>query len=305
MKIGSVKFGEVFMKKCWITFAILVAVLTLSPIACSKGLESPTIVVRSAGSPIPVVNPADPYTWFDKPLEGFRLSRQPYEVVLHASAYQGIAAIELRITGEQPLTIDNPAPGETLVTIKRTWTPPKAGRYVLQARTKDSKDQWSQTAVVTVDVVDTTTPTPTPTQTVTPTVTQVLQAGFTGPVFSPDVIVQNSSCEPKQLTATIGATDPAGVKVVVAFYRLVDKATGDTSDWASTAMQPMGGDKYTLVFQPAPLGGDLHHFVTMHIEAQGDSFAAWVKMQFAMQTNSGTTIRSQVYTAATLKNCLP
>jgi len=43
----------------------------------------------------------------------------------------------------------------------------------------------------------------------------------------------------------------------------------------------------------------------MHIERQGDSFAASVKMQFAIQTNSGQTIRSKVYTAATLFTCVP
>ena len=291
------------MKKRVGIISILLVVITLSLLSCSGVAEKPAIVISSAGSPVPVVNPADPYAWFDKPLDGFEIPRQPYEVVLHGSAYLGIAAIELRITGEPVLTFNDPAPGATLVTLKHTWTPLKAGRYVLQARTRDSKDLWSQTAVVTVQVIDAATPTPTLIPTVTAPPAQ--SAGFTEPVFSPDAIALKTSCEPKKVTATIGATDPDGVKVVVVFYLLVDKATGDTSSWVNTAMQPIGGDQYRIDLQPGPPGSELRDFVIIRYDVQGDSFAAWVQMQFAIQTNSGKIIRSQVYNATTLYYCVP
>ena len=288
---------------------VLLVFITVTLPACNGGVEKPTAVTNPSGSYVPVVNPADPYAWFDKPLNNFEITLEPYEIVLHGSAYKGIAAIELRITGEPALTFNDPAPGETLVTLEHTWTPSKIGRYVLQARTRDTENNWSQTAVVTVDVVETATPTPTPTstptETPTPTATPTLQVGFTEPVFSPTSIAQYASCQPNKVTAIIGATDPDGIKVVVAFYRLVDKATGDSSDWANAAMQPMGQNKYKIDLQPAPPGGELRGFTSMHIEKQGDSFAASVKMQFAIQTNSGQTIRSKVYTAATLFTCVP
>jgi hypothetical protein len=306
------------MKKYPITVAIIAVILTIGISACSNipgntaeishPISSPTpIIIRQASPPAPIVNPADPYAWFDKPLDGFTISRQPYEIILHGSAIQGIAAMQLDITGEEPLTVTIPSTGETLVTVKHTWTPQRAGRYVLQAKTEDSQSQWSETAIVTVQVIDVNTPTPTPTATATststPTVTPTLQNAFGQPTFSPDVIFQNVSCQPKNLTAAISVTDPSNVTVVMAFYRLVDQKTGDTSAWANTVMKPLGNGQYQIVFQPAPLGGDLHHFVTAHIEAQGNSFAALLMMQFAMQTNSGLIIRGQVYTAATLKNC--
>jgi hypothetical protein len=300
--------GGDMLKRVGLVLVLLVFITVALP-ACNVGLVKPTVVINPEGSYVPVVNPADPYAWFDKPLDNFEIPRQSYEIVMHGSAYKGIAVIELRITGEPPLVFNDPAPGETLVTLKYTWTPSKVGRYVLQARTQDTENTWSQTSVVTIDVVETATPTPTqtetPTQTSTPTNTPTLQAGFTEPVFSPTSIAQYSSCPPNKVTAIIGATDPQGIKVVVAFYRLVDKATGDTSDWANAAMQPMGQNKYKIDLQPAPPGGELRGFTSQHIEKQGDSFAALVKMQFAIQTNSGQTIRSKVYTAATLYTCVP
>ena len=291
------------MKKKECIISILLIVILLGLPSCSGVAQKPVIGIDPAGSPVPVVNPADPYAWFDKPLDGFEIPRQAYEIVLHGSAYAGIAAIELRITGEPVLTFDDPAPGATLVTLKHAWTPSKAGRFVLQVRTRDKENHWSQTAVVTVNVVEAATPTPTQIPTTTASPTQ--PAGFTEPTFSPDAIAQYTSCPPNKVTATIGATDPGGIKMVVAFYRLVDKATGDTSAWANTVMQSLGNNKYRIDLQPAPVGGDLRGFTTVHIEAQGDSFAAWLQMQFAIQTNSDKIIRSQVYTAATLYKCVP
>jgi hypothetical protein len=297
------------MKKRAGLISILLLFITIALPSCYGSVENSATVTSPAGSYLPVVSPADPYAWFDKPLDNFEIPRLPYEIVLHGSAYMGIAAIELRITGEPVLTFTDPAPGETLVTLKHTWTPLKIGRYVLQARTRDAENNWSQTAVVTVNVVETGTPTqtwtPTSTLTPTPTVTPTLQAGFTEPVFSPTSIAQYVSCPPNKVTAIIGATAPGGVKVVVAFYRLVDKATSDTSDWANVAMQPLGDNKYRIGLQPAPPGGELRGFASMHIEKQGDSFAALVQMQFVIQTNSGQTIRSKVYNAATLYTCVP
>jgi hypothetical protein len=301
---------ECFMNKKVGLVLVLLVFVTFALPSCEGGVEKSATVASPAGSYLPVVSPADPYAWFDKPLDNFEIPQQQfYEIVLHGSAYQGIAAIELRITGEPVITFTDPAPGETLVTLKHTWTPLKIGRYVLQARTRDAENNWSQTAVVTVNVVETATPTPTltptSTQTPTPTVTPTIQAGFTEPVFSPTSIAQYVSCPPNKVTAVISATTPGGIKVVVAFYRLVDKTTNDTSDWANVAMQPLGDNKYRISLQPAPPGGELRGFTSMHIEKQGDSFAALVQMQFVIQTNSGQTIRSKVYNAATLYTCVP
>jgi len=80
--------------------------------------------------------------------------------------------MQLDITGEEPVTVSIPSTGLTLVTVKQTWTPQRAGRYVLQAKTEDSQNQWSEAAIVTIEVIDVNTPTPTPTITPTPTPTR-------------------------------------------------------------------------------------------------------------------------------------
>ncbi len=290
------------MKKRWSILSFIMIMMMLPLVSCAGNLGK-KVEVGWVNTPIPVINPADPYAWFDKPLDTFEIPRAPYEIVLHGSAYQGIAAIELRITGEEVLTFNDPASGASLVTLKHTWTPVQAGRYVLQARTRDKKDQWSQTSVVAVTVIEG--PTPTPVPSMTPTAVPVQVMGFSEPVFNPGAISQSNSCEPKQVTAKIQVMNPAGIKVVAVFYRLLDVATGDISSWANTAMQELGNGQYKIDLQPAPVGGDLRGFVNTHWESQGSSFSARVQMQFAIQTNSNEIIRSPVYTAATLYPCAP
>lgn len=271
--------------------------LSLLLTSCGGAQSEPPDAAAQGGAPVPVVSPEDPFAWFDKPLDGFKLAREPYEVVLHGSAYKGIAAIELSITGEPLLTLENPAPGDTLFTLRHTWTPPAAGRFMLRARTLDPTGLWSEAATVVVEVIEPATPTPSPTP---PASTG---AGLTEPSFSPAVIAHYRECGEQQVTAIIGATDPSTVRVMVVFYRLIDNASGEASAWQNLAMNPMSDGRFMASIVPAPAGSALRDFVTPRLERQGSDFAALVQMQFALQAVSGDVLRSPVYDAATLVPC--
>lgn len=262
------------------------------------GCASPPSAVVPAA---PVSSPEDPYAWFDKPLGGFRLALEPYEVVLHASAIEGIALVELRISGDPVKSFADPVPGETLGTLRHVWTPRQPGRYILQARTQDLRGTWSANASVSVEVIERATPTTVPTITPTPELTGTLME----PTFFPEVISFARACGEQAVTATIAATDPALVKVMVAFYRVVDLASGDSTGWESVAMNPLGDGRYRIAIQPSQPGSAMRSAVGPWVERQGEAFTGKVQMQFVLQPVSGDVVRSRVYDAAMLKYCAP
>jgi len=297
----GLRHGKVVRMRAVAGITMVLAILGSALAACGGAPAGGSASAADSGGPLPVVSPEDPYAWFDKPLSGFKLALEPYEVVLHASAFLGIATVELRITGEPMRSFEDPAPAETLVTLRHTWTPPRAGRYVLQARTMDYEGHWSDNADVSVEVVDSGTPTAEPTLTATPT----LQAGLTEPTFWPETISYARACGEQAVTAVIGAGDPASVKVVVAFYRVVDQASGEATTWESLAMNPQPDGRFKISIQPAPSGSALRSVVSPWIERQGEAFAGRVQMQFALQLVSGDVVRSRVYDAAMLRLCAP
>jgi hypothetical protein len=285
-----------------IKLAVLGCVLALS--ACNLPSSLPT--------------GAGPYAWIDAPLNGFRLPLSPYDVVYHGSDSISVSKVELKINDVLVSSSENPAPGEHLATLHYTWIPAAPGTYTLRARTQNSAGKWSDEAVVTVTVgTPTLTPNESPSATFTATATTTvtttatatvtaspiaLPASFAEPTITPQVFSFMSDCPDHKVTATIGASDPDGIKVVVLFYRLRDKSSGAASSWQSVAMKPQGSDQFTKTLEPAA-SGELHSWAQSRFDTNGLGWEAWLDIQFVIQDNHGDMTRSKVYSVVTLKAC--
>jgi hypothetical protein len=275
-------------------FVVLGCVLALS--ACNLPASVPT------GS--------GPYAWIDAPLNGFQIPLSAYDVVYHGSDSTSVSKVELRINDELVSSSENPAPGEHLATLHYTWVPSAPGTYTLRARTQNSAGKWSDEVVVTVTVGSPTlTPSETPSVTSTATATMTvtasptaLPAAFSEPTITPQVFSFMSDCPDHKVTATIGANDPDGIKVVVLFYRLRDKTTGAASSWQSVAMNPQGSDQFTKSLEPAG-SGEPHSWAQTKFDANGLGWEAWLDLQFVIQDKHGDMTRSKVYSVVTLKAC--
>jgi hypothetical protein len=113
-----------------------------------------------------------PQAWIDDPLDGTRLSLQPYTIAFHGSDPLGISQMEVSVNGEVLATLPNPESAQLLVYLTQVWEPQRAGRYVIRVRAQSTAGTWSEPDLVTVEVgASTPTPTHTPTLSSTPTAT--------------------------------------------------------------------------------------------------------------------------------------
>lgn len=58
------------------------------------------------------------------------------------------------------------------------------------------------------------------------------------------------SCAPTVVTILVRASDPAGIRAVVVFYRISNKDSGEATEFSSRAMDPQGGDLYSITIDP-------------------------------------------------------
>jgi hypothetical protein len=151
-------------------------------------------------------------TWIDAPLPGSSLPLAEVEIVAHASSPDGIASFEIDLNG-QPLTSIDPAPGSldpNFKTMRYSWQPAAAGKYLIEVGAVDSKHQNipPAQALVQVDGVATSTPTLVATETSTPTFTPTqVPTNTNGPLtFTPGI---NAYCRegPDEIFAPL--RDPA------------------------------------------------------------------------------------------------
>ncbi len=243
-----------------------------------------------------------PQAWIDAPLDGSVLPLAPYEIVLHAFAPGAPAAVELTINGQSVLVpanaLDNP-----LSVVRYGWKPPEAGRYTLSVRTRDVKGNWSNpdthvviiggltitpTLVITVTPTSVITVTPTPVITTTPT--PVPAAGFSNKSLSTNTVARGH-CNPWQVTIQVDARHPAGIKVVVLFFRLENTQSGELSAWNDGLSMNISNGHYTRTLSGDQLGS-LANFTQ-----------ARVHYQFVMQPKSGEYVRSEVYSDLYLTPC--
>lgn len=167
------------MKKVMITI-LLLGLMVLSACGPRQSLRA----VYAGGS----------QTWIDAPLPGSSLPLAEVEIVAHASSPDGIASFEINLNG-QPLTSVDPDPGSldpNFKTMRYSWQPAAAGKYLIEVRAFDSKHQNIPPAQALVQVegqVATSTPTLVATETLTPTFTLTLVPTDTrGPLtFTPGI----------------------------------------------------------------------------------------------------------------------
>jgi hypothetical protein len=286
--------------KTWIGVLNVMALIALCLSGCMGQSGSPVVVEAPSGTRVSLVSPADPYTWFDKPLDGFTIPQNPYEIVFHGSAHDGITAVELYINDALMTHLDDPAPGQTLVTVKYQWTPPRLGRYVLRAQTMNPAKQWSDPALVTVNVIGSTTQTPnqvvtttvTPTFTPTSTPTRVAQP-FAIQKSSDQFYFGGTTCGPTSITLEVQISDLVHIQGVTLFFHLQDKVSGQKTSWNNgLGMQAEGGGKFEAIV-PSNAIPSYNRFQ--------DSLFLY---QFA-GTGAGNAViqRSQVYGDITLSAC--
>ena len=267
-------------------------------------------------TPTPDLSPqqgAIPLSWIDGPLDGMHLSPGAYEITVHGSDLQGITQMEISINGLPLVREPGAGADNTLVTLRKDWNPVDPGTYVIQVRAQNSAGSWSSPATVTVWIdqaiqlpsptaVNLATVTPIPTITPTPV---VVDAYLKNIAISPVLISQLTSCPPTTITAEVQAFDPDGIYVIALYYRLKDKSSGELSDWYNANISRVHDDLYRSIFAPAPNGSALKSWVTPRLERQGDSFEAFVQIQFVMHDTLGNIMRSEVDSSVTLKGCVP
>jgi hypothetical protein len=267
-------------------------------------------------TPTPDLSPqqgAIPLAWIDGPLDGMHLSPGAYEITGHGSDLQGITQMEIAINGLPLVREPGTGTNNTLVTLRKDWNPVDPGTYVIQVRAQNSGGTWSTPATVTVwidQVIQLPSPTAItlPTAAIIPTLTptpEVVEAYLKNVSISPVLISQRTSCPPTAITAEVQAFDPDGIYVIALYYRLKDKRSGEVSEWFNANIARVHTDLYRSIFTPAPNGTTLNSWVTPRLERQGDSFEAFVQIQFVMHDTVGNILRSEVDSSVTLKGCAP
>lgn len=270
-----------------------------------------------------------PQAWIDKPLNGSLLPLAPVEVLSHASDLGGVANIELSVNGSVVAVSPSPNPSETLVNVTQTWTPPQPGNYLLQVRAQNSGGVWGAYASATItitggdaeepartEIAPTLTPTLTPeasptstlsptatslpTSTPTSTATQILAGTIqVSRVSTYELSIEGGACGTQEVTILVNATHPAGIQVVVLFFKLTGKNNGETTEWFSKAMSPQGGDQYAAVITV----GELMSALT-DLGVVGGAQDAWLAYQAVIQTPSGdTSTHTSVFSDITITIC--
>jgi len=242
---------------------------------------------------------AGPVAWIDAPLNGVKLQLAPYPIVYHAADPDGVIGAEWSVNGVVLAHDTNADPSALLVTFEHQWLPQAPGEYTHRVRTQGTGGAWGAYAVAVVTIGDGT-PTPTPgtitatiTPTLTPTTTATPGAGFGPPsLSSTGFYYGQASCDPMQVTLRVSVADPRGVKVVVFFERLKDKASGETTGWSDgESMNPQGGGEFQFILDGNDVG-----------PSAGFS-EAFVLYQFVAQLQDGSSLRSPVYSDLTLGKC--
>ena len=200
--------------------------------------------------------------YIDIPLPGTNLPAGPVEISYHATAQEGISAIELSVDGKTLSHINAPDPKQPLVTLKYTWTPESAGEHILRVRAQSSNGSWSDDAVVTVQVpgaaANNSQPAqPTQTQaapTQSPTMASVAATATPQGVYFTSVTKDTdklfmTNCGTFKLTLTAMVSDPAKVYSVLVFTRLWDNEGQGFSNWdTGHAMNSNGNGVFTFTF---------------------------------------------------------
>ena len=239
-------------------FFITVLILSLVLTSCVTVAPSGAAATASQATTFKAV--------IDIPLPGASLPAGPVEISYHAIAQEGISAVELSLDGKTLSHINTPNPKQPLVTLKYTWTPGSAGEHILRVRAQSSNGNWSDDAVVTVQVQGAAAgnsqpaqPTQQPTQTQaaptqSPTMAPEAAAATPQGVYFTSVTKDTNklvmaNCGTFKLTLTAMVSDPVKVYSVQVYTRLWDTEGQGLSNWdTGHAMTPDGNGVFTFTF---------------------------------------------------------
>ena len=99
----------------------------------------------------------NPVSWIDAPLDGMVLPLATYNIVAHASDPTDIFQIEISVNDTVIGTI---AGSGVLFNASQAWTPSAPAEYLIRARGMNSGGNWSDYAVVHVNIYDVLSQTP-------------------------------------------------------------------------------------------------------------------------------------------------
>lgn len=239
----------------------------------------------------------------DSPLDGSTLAMQPSEISYHATAQDGVAAVELSVDG-QVVNIYTPPDTKVPVTaVKYTWTPTVSGAHVIRVRGMSSTGEWSPYAQATINVqaADQQVAQPTaqspaaPSATNTPQPTPTLEGVQLISLTKDNNIFHYgaNSCGPMKVTFTIKLSNPQDIKYAYVFARLFSNEGEGTSSWdGGHVMTDRGNGEYSFTFEEKyvynPSGFD----------------RATLNYQFVIKDKSnGDLLRTSVYKDVTYNSC--
>lgn len=238
------------MKK--LALFLLFSLIALSVVGCGGG----GITISLGGSEPAPNQPTYPLqAVIDAPVSGSTLAMNPIDIGYHATAQDGVAAVELSVDGAVVSNVVTPDPKQQLVALKYTWQPTVSGIHVLRARAQSSKGVWSNYAEVMVTIQA-------PAQQQNQQPQQQPEPQNPPPTETPPgVYITNvnksvnkfywgaNSCGPVKMTLTIKVSNAKDVFQVVVFNRLWSSEGEGSAGWDSGyAMKPMGNGEYSFTY---------------------------------------------------------
>ena len=284
------------------------------------------LLLAACDLPLSPAAPTAPRAWFDMPLDQSVHPPGPLQMIFHASDPGGIAQVELWVNGQPAGTFNSPDTQGSLLTFNQNWTPPGPGKYTLQVRALSNQQAWSdftQTTIVitgereappagatptatqrpparsTPTIAPSPTPSPLPRLTSTlsplPSFTPTpapLPGGVSLERVSTDLVyLGRGDCGPLEVTISVRASAPGGIRVVVLFYRFQDGSS--SREFQSVGMDPRGGDLYMATLNPTSLLGGSIPFEQ-----------AALQYQAVIQQNDGdTSLRTPVMSDIRVQAC--
>lgn len=108
----------------------------------------------TGGANLPASSSAEtPVTWIDKPLPDSQYVLEPIELLVHANAPQGVAAVAFSVNGQLVEALPISGGSKPFVTLPHSWTPSATGEYTLSFTAKDVSGNWGAASDVTIQVV--------------------------------------------------------------------------------------------------------------------------------------------------------
>jgi hypothetical protein len=155
--------------------------------------------------------------------------------------------VELRINDIQDNSMQVARESGSMITYTRECGDLPPGEYVLRLRARDAAGNWSPSAETSMSILEGPRAAPVPPLAAISTPTPVASSLSEGSVSiesisSSTVYSGAESCGPLDVTITARASAPAGITVVVLFYRAGRDGAGG---YENIVMSPIGGDQYS------------------------------------------------------------